>query len=409
MTLREKFSNFTTIFYTPMLIYFFLLFGISLTAIASAQPLIPANIADTNFLLRQVIFYGVGMVATVTALFMGAKNIRLIRWPVYGLCFFLIIMILLFNHPNSNLFPIVNGAARWINLGFMSLQPSEFMRIALILVVADIIQKHNEKIPHETRTFKTDFNLIIKAFGVVLIPSLLIFIQPDSGITILILITTSFMLLAAGIKWTYILVVAGSALFFVYIFLFFVINHPDFLINTIGIESYRIDRFDALLDPFGTISGVGFQLARALTGMGSGGVLGHGFQSGTIWFPEAHTDLIFAVIGTDFGMIGSMTVIGICLFFNLEILNTAILNRDHYNSHVCVGIFASLMAQQFWNIGMLLGILPITGVTLPFISFGGSSVLASMIMFGLVLSAHIEGKRLKHHDASYKEGILYLS
>jgi len=407
--MKEKWSKFTSIFYTPILIYFFLLLGISLLAIASSLPLAWVRHPETNFVARQVMFFIIGSIATVTVLFIGIKNIRLIRWPLYGLFLFLLIPILLFGAPDHPLFPEVNGAARWINLGVMSLQPSEFLRIALILVVADIIQKHNEKIPHETRTFKSDFFLIVKSFGIVLIPSFLIFIQPDSGITILILITTALMLLTAGIKWTYILVVAGSALVFLYVFMFLVINHADFLINTIGIESYRIDRFDALLDPFGTISGVGHQLARALTGMGSGGIFGHGFQSHAVHFPEAHTDLIFAVIGMDFGMIGSVIVISICLLLNVEILNTAILNRDHYNSHVCVGIFASLMAQQFWNIGMLLGLLPITGVTLPFVSFGGSSVLASMIMLGLILSSHIEGKSLKHHDASYKEGILYLS
>jgi len=406
--MREKLNKFTTIFYTPMLVYFFLLLGISLLAIASALPLVWFQDPDVaNPVVRQIIFFIIGSIATVIVLVIGMKNIRLIRWPIYGLFLFLLILIFFFG--GTTLFPNINGAERWINLGFMSLQPSEFMRIALILVIADIIQKHNEKIPHETRTFKSDLQLILKALTVVIIPSLFIFRQPDSGITILILITTAFMLLTAGIKWTYILTVAGIGMVGTFLFIYFVTHQPDFLINTLGVQPYQIDRFDGWFDPFGTRSGVGLQLSQALTGMGSGGIFGHGFQSHAVQFPEAATDLIFAVIGMDFGMIGSMIVIGICLLFNFEILNTAVLNRDHYNSHVCVGIFASLMAQQFWNIGMLLGLLPITGVTLPFISHGGSSVLASMIMFGLILSSHIEGKMLKHQNATYKEGILYLS
>ena len=192
--MKEKLSKFTEIFYTPILIYFFLLLGISLLAISSSLPLALVQHPESNFVPRQVMFFIIGSVATITVLIIGIKNIRLIRWPLYGLFFFLLIPILLFGHPESNLFPEVNGAARWINLGVMSLQPSEFLRIALILVVADIIQKHNEKIPHENRTFKSDFQLILKSFGVVLLPSVLIFIQPDSGITILILITTSLML-----------------------------------------------------------------------------------------------------------------------------------------------------------------------------------------------------------------------
>ena len=409
--MKEKLSKFRAIFYTPTLIYFVLFIAISLIAIASASPIARIQYGGENFVIRQLIFYGVGTFAMVAVLFLGVKNLRYTRWILYGFFLILLGFTLAYNRLpgfEPSWVSHINGATRWIDLGFMSVQPSEFMRIALILVIADVIQKHNEKNPHEARTFKTDFWLIFKTLMIVVVPAFLIFDQPDSGITILILITMSLMLLASGIKWTYIVTVAGLAGVFTYTFLTLAQYYPEVLIDSGLVEGYQLDRFSGWVDPFGAISDVGHHLARGLIGMGSGGILGNGFQSATVFFPEAHTDYIFAVIGMDFGMIGSMIVIGISLLFNFTILNTAVLNRGHYNSHVCVGIFTSLMAQQFWNIGMTLGIVPISGVTLPFISHGGSSVLASMIMLGIILSAHVEGRELNHSETTFREDITYL-
>ena len=409
--MKEKLSKFSAILYTPTLIYFTLFVVISLIAIASATPVARVQYRDGNFVLRQLIFFGVGAVAMISVLFFGVKRLRFIRWIIYLIFLALLGIIFYFNSPpdyGPEWIRHINGATRWIDLEFILLQPSEFMRIALILVIADVIQKHNEKTPHENRTLKSDFWLIIKALAIAIVPSFLIYDQPDSGITILILITIAFMLLASGIKWIYIVVVAGVAVSFTYTFLILARYYPDVLINTGIIQDYQLDRFNGWFDPFGTISGDGRHLALGLIGMGSGGIFGNGFQSSTIFFPEAHTDYIFAVIGMDFGMIGGVIVIGASLLFNFAILNTAVLNRGHYNSHVCVGIFTSLMSQQFWNIGMTLGIIPISGVTLPFISHGGSSVLACMIMLGIILSSHVEGRELNHSETTFREDIVYL-
>jgi len=216
------------------------------------------------------------------------------------------------------------------------------------------------------------------------------------------------MLITAGIKWTYIFAVTILGIVVASTFITLVINDPEVLTDTGFFHAHQFGRIYGWLDPFGDITDRGMQLAHGLLAMGTGGILGHGFQSAAVLFPEAHTDFIFAVIGMDFGLVGAVVVVIVSLLFNFSVLNTAILNRDHYNSHVCVGIFASLMAQQFWNISMTLGILPITGVTLPFISHGGSSVLASMIMLGLVLSSHVEGVSIKRNTTVYREDISYL-
>ena len=410
--MKEKLKSLTAVFYTPILIYFVFFIAISLAAIASATPL--AHVQYTgNFVARQIAFFGIGIVVVFLVMFFELKHMRFLRWFLYFMFLGLLVAIFIIGendpcHSEGLLIPCRNGATRWIDLGFTNLQPSEFVRIAIILVTADIIQKHNEKYSLDKRTFKSDFWLIVKSLLIIIAPAVLIYEQPDTGITILVLVTTAFMLITAGIKWTYILAVLSGAIFVASTFLTLVRYNPEILTNTRFIDHYQIARFDGWFDPFGSISGDGRHLAYGLMGMGSGGIFGNGFRSHTEFFPEAHTDFIFAVIGMDFGMVGSTVVITLSLLFNFSILNIAVLNRDHYNSHVCVGIFASLMAQQFWNIGMVLGILPITGVTLPFISHGGSSVLASMIMLGLILSSHVEGLTIKRNTTVYREDIIYI-
>ena len=406
--MKDKLKSLTAVFYTPVLIYFVFFVLISLIAISSSIPLARVQNPTGNFVFRQIIFFGIGIFVAFLVMLFEVKRVRFLRWILYLIFLGLLILIFLYGGPGSDLMPEINGATRWINLSNFQIQPSEFMRIALILVIADIIQKHNEKFLHENRTFKSDLWLIFKALIVIVVPSALIFRQPDSGITILILVTTAFMLITAGIKWTYILIVGGGAVFAASTFVTLVVYNPEALINTGFIEPYQLNRIYGWLDPFATISHQGRHLAYGLQAMGSGGIFGHGFRSNAVFFPEPHTDFIFAVIGMDFGMIGSTIVIGLSLLFNFSLLNIAVLNRDHYNSHVCVGIFASLMAQQFWNIGMTLGILPITGVTLPFISHGGSSVLASMIMLGLVLASHVEGLTIKRNTTVFREHISFL-
>jgi len=405
--MKEKLKSLTPVFYTPMLIYFVLFVAISLIAIASATPLAWVQFPGRNFVFRQIAFFGVGLVATFCVLLFEMKWIRFLRWGIYLI--FLSLLLLIFFIGESALIPNINGATRWILIPGIEFQfqPSEFMRIALILVIADVIQKHNEKVLHEKRTFQTDLWLIIKSLAVIAPPLALIYPQPDTGIAILILLTTAFMLITAGIKWTYIIVIGGVGIVIAYTLINLIINNPEILLDALDLSPHQLNRIYGWTDPFGTILNHGRQLAFGLQGMGTGGIFGHGFQSHASFFPEAHTDFIFAVIGMDFGLIGSVVVVSVCLLFNFSILNTAVLNRDHYNSHLCVGIFASLMTQQFWNISMTLGILPITGVTLPFISHGGSSVLSSMIMLGLVLRSYVEGLTIKRSTTIFREDVSF--
>ncbi|MTM60631.1 FtsW/RodA/SpoVE family cell cycle protein, partial [Turicibacter sanguinis] len=399
------------LFYNPIIVYLLLIIGISLVAITSSAPLTEIQYGASDYAMRQGLFYGIGFILTFIIIIIGTDRIRALRWWLYG--FVMILLFGLFIHEkgimNVPFAKNINGATCWYILpGIGTLQPSEFMKIALALVVADIIQKHNEFYPHLKRTVKTDFLLLLKIGAAIVPPAFLIFEQPDSGVTMIILFFVALMIFSSGIKWRYIFIVGSIAMVGITIFILAVGVFPDFLTNVLGIQAYKLSRFFGWFDPFGTIQGAGNQLAKGLLAIGSGHLIGNGFQSLTTYFPEAHTDFIFAVIGMDFGLIGTLITVILCGLFDFEILNTATLNRGHYNSYLCVGIFGMLFFQQIQNIGMTIGMLPITGVTLPFISYGGSSLLSYMILFGLILSSHIEGMKLKHSEVDYHERTLYL-
>ena len=397
--------------FTPIIVYLILIILISLLAISSAIPLIDMQYPNPeSYVIRQIIFYTLGTLVAFFVVLIGNERMRALRWWIYG--FVLIFLLGLILKKMGLPIPLakeVNGTYGWYELpGIGTIQPAEFMKIAIVLVVSDIIQRHNELHPHHLRTFKTDFNLLLKIILAIAPPTALILAQTDSGITMIILFFVALMIFASGIKWRYIvsvllvIVIGGGG------FLILVSSNPEFLINNLGVQPYQLSRFYGWFDPFGNIQGLGYQLVNGLVAIGSGNLIGNGFQSMTHYFPEAHTDFIFAVIGMDFGLLGTSLVVGLCLLFDFEILNVATLNRNFFNSYVCVGIFGMLFFQQFQNIGMTIGLLPITGITLPLISYGGSSSISYMILFALVLNGFIEGSQIKHSEIDYHEKTLYL-
>ena len=414
INLRTILNKFRILLYNPIIVYLILIIGIGIVAIQSAIPLAKINYPNlpANYATKQLMFVSLGAFVAILVVIIGVDRIRALRWWIYG--FWMIPLLGLFIYKKFHIpIPLVkeatNGAVSWYNLpGIGTIQPSEFMKIGIVLVVADIIQTHNERYPHLTRTFKTDLHLLVKIMAAVLPPAFLIFEQPDSGITMIILFFVALMIFASGIQWRYILSVGGFVAVIVTLFILLVGVFPEFLTETLKIDLYKLSRFSGWFDPFGTMGNEGMQLAKGLLAIGSGNLIGNGFQSSLVYFPEAHTDFIFAVIGMDFGLIGTLITVILCGLFDYEILNTATLNRGHYNSYVCIGIFGMLFFQQIENIGMTIGLLPITGVTLPFVSYGGSSSLSYMILFGLVLASYIEGIKIKHNEVDYHDSTLYL-
>ncbi len=335
-----------------------------------------------NLALKQGLWYVIG--ALLVAFLIHMKNEYLYRHTVflYILGNILLVGLLLFAEP-------VNNSKCWFTIpGIGSIQPSEFMKIFLMLMLATMI--HNFRSDYKNPTIKQEFIFILKTLVIVLIPSALTFLQPDTGAVIIYFIIYFCMMFVSGIRIRWFLIAGGvlllllATIFGIYFF------EQDLFINLFGTDLfYRFERI------FNWQSGTGLQLENALAAIGSAGFFGHGFNQTPIYFPESSTDFIFAVYASNFGLFGVIILLGVIIYFDTQIVLLAkrkLLDTDKY---ILAGILGMLLFQQIQNIGMTVGLFPITGITLPFISYGGSSLLSYMILVGVILNISME--KSKHY------------
>lgn len=306
-------------------------------------------------------------------MFIGNEKILKSIWIFYILGILSLIGLLLFANP-------INNAKCWFEIpGIGSIQPSEFMKIIIIIVLSKVLFNFHKKTSNPN--IKDEFILILKVGGIVLLPAILTFLQPDTGAILIYLIITIIMLLVSGIRIRWFFLFGGILLFLIIIILFFYFFKEDLFINILGTDFfYRINR---LLD---WQSGEGMQYNNAIMAIGSAGLFGHGYFHTPIYFPEPQTDFIFACLASNFGLIGSILFIGLLILFDLKIINIGNKSNNIVNKYIIAGIMGMLIYQQIQNIGMTLGLLPITGITLPFISYGGSSLLSYMLIAGIIFN-----------------------
>ncbi len=354
-----------------LLIPIILFAGISIATITSALTYLSPSVG--NLALKQAIWYLIG--AGLVALLLYLKNDYLYQnaFLFYGILNILLLLLLFFGTP-------INNSKCWFVIPKIgSFQPSEFMKIALILVLAVMIQKFRvEKI---NPTCKEEFFFLMKTFLVVLIPSILTFLEPDTGVVILYFVIYFFMLFASGIRIRWFLLVGVfisilmGTIFGLYFF------KQDLFIELFGTKLfYRLERILSWKD------GSGLQLENALAAIGSAGFFGHGFNETPIYFPESGTDFIFAVFASNFGLLGSILLILLICVFDYNLIQLAIKKIKPIHKFALAGIISMLVFQQVQNIGMTIGLFPITGITLPFISYGGSSLLSYMFIVGIILN-----------------------
>lgn len=279
--------------------------------------------------------------------------------------------------------PWINGAFSWFRLGGLGFQPSEFIKIVLIVMSSELLARYWKK--HKNPTMKDDLDLLMQIARISLPPLVLIFIQPDTGVCIIIAFTLLVLIMCSGIRKEYIwaiffLVFLVAGLFF-YLYFF----QKDLLTSVIS--GYRLQRIDAWLDPESHILGSSNQLYTALLSLGSAGLTGYGLQANIIAIPEAHTDFIFAAFGQCFGLVGTVFILCVCLLLDLYLCKLAYNMKRPTDRYITIGVIAMLLYQQIQNLGMIVGLVPITGVTLPLISYGGSSIVSYFIAFGLILRA----------------------
>ncbi len=315
-----------------------------------------------SFMLRQLLWAVAGLV--VMALMMNFDYRRLksstLVCSVLGVTCVLLLAVFLFDrHANTH---------RWIRLAGLSLQPSELAKPAIILFLAYFLEKRYKAIADWRHT-------LLPAIAPSLVFTVLIVAEPDLGTAMAVCAISAAILFAAGmeLKWLGYAALASSLPLY-----FLIVRTP-----------WRLKRIFAFWNPFGDPQGSGFQLVQSLVAVGTGGILGQGLMEGKqklFYLPEPQTDFIFAVIAEELGLVGSLAIVVLLAFFCYRGLRAAVLTHDYFARFLAVGITAMVGVQAFFNISVVLGMLPTKGIPLPFISYGGSSLFITLMSVGVLLN-----------------------
>ncbi|AAV93734.1 rod shape-determining protein RodA [Ruegeria pomeroyi] len=295
----------------------------------------------------------------------------------YGGSLVLLVMVELFGAVGM-------GAQRWIDLGFMRLQPSELTKITLVMVLA----AYYDWLPGK----KTSRPLwVLVPVLIILVPTALVLKQPDLGTAILLLSAGGALMFLAGVHWAYFaaVIAAGVGL----ITAVFKSRGTDWQL----LKDYQFRRIDTFLDPSSDPLGAGYHITQSKIALGSGGWSGRGFMQGTQsrlnFLPEKHTDFIFTTLAEEFGFIGGISLLSLYALIIAFCVATALATRDRFSSLVTLGIAVNFFLFFAVNMSMVMGLAPVVGVPLPMVSYGGSAMLVLLVAFGLVHSAHIHRPR----------------
>jgi len=269
------------------------------------------------------------------------------------------------------------------------------MKTFFILTAARLISSHHEKFP--MKSLKTDILLLGKIVATAIFPLIFIMQQPDLGTSLVFIAITAALIIVGGITWKLIIpIFAGTAIVGGFL-LWMAVFMQEFLQEKFGFKPYQFGRVYSWLDPESYASAEGYHLINSLNAIGSGEIFGKGFQNREVYIPENHTDFIFSVIGEEYGFIGASIVVSLFFLLIYHLTKITLQLKDPFSTYVCAGIIAMVTFHVFQNIGMTIQLLPITGIPLPFISYGGSSLMGNMLALGLVFS-------MKFHHRTYMFG-----
>lgn len=376
---ENKFNNLDIIIYVVIILFMI----VSCTFIYSAQKFLPY---DDNFALKQAIWFIFGMIISAIVYFFDFEQIK--KLSLYLYIFGNLILALLIISPET-IAPNIKGIKAWFLIpGFGSIQPSEFMKIFLILYLARVISNHNEKYP--IKSLKLDFFLLFKIVGVTLIPLILVAVQPDLGTGMVMVSIMVGMILISGINMRIILSVFVTVIISLGLFALAFLYRPNLLLYVM--DRYQIDRINSWLDPFADTLGTSYQLSLSITSIGSGMLTGKGYGNGVVAVPEAHSDFIFTTISEEFGFIGSAGIILMYYIIIYRIFRIAYKNKGEYETLIAAGVISMILFHVFENIGMVIGLVPITGIPLPLFSYGGSSVLATIFALSIIINISLNTK-----------------
>jgi rod shape determining protein RodA len=342
-------------------------FGNLMVYSASSSRLRDQGLSTRYLLNRQMTFSLIGLAVMVVVATFNYRRLRAWAFPLYLGGLALLIAVL------TPLGSSAKGAQRWINVGFFQLQPSEFMKLAVLLALAYFL---SERRGHPAA------GAVIGACALVLIPAVLIFKQPDLG-TLLVLMALLLTMLVVG----------GTRARTMFLIVLLGVSAVIGVLHTHVLKDYQLARLTAFLDPSADKQRTGYNLDQARIAVGSGQLTGKGLFTGTQtnldFVPEVQTDFIFTAVGEELGFVGAVVLIGLFAIFLWRGLRIAMLSKDLFGTMLAAGVVAMLAFQMFINIGMTIGVSPITGIPLPFVSYGGSSMITTYIATGLLLNVHM--------------------
>lgn len=350
-----------------LLIFIIMFFVVSILSIYSSTFILSSDY--NNIYIKQIIWYLISFI--ILFLLYRLKKGFFYKYDkiLYIIGIISLILVLIFGEN-------INGTKGWFNILGISIQPSEFMKIFLLIILSTTLSKESPK----NRSFKREIIIISKCTILTIIPFILTFLEPDTGNSIIYLIILVSMLFVYGIRLRWYIISLIILSIFIGIFSYIYIYKKDLFINTFGTKLfYRIDRIISWKNSDS------MQLKNALAASGSTELLGYGISKTPIYFPEAETDFIASIIFSNFGPIISIIFLLITFIFDVLLIKLCLRNKKR-NKYLISGIISILIFSEVQNIGMNLGLLPITGITLPFISYGGSSLLTYMILIGLIFN-----------------------
>lgn len=331
------------------------------SASSTTQVLSDGNLSNSTLFLKRTLMYGaVGLLVMHLVARHGLLAVRRLTPAILAASFFGLLAVLAIGTTT-------NGASRWLGAGPVQFQPSELAKVALILYGADLLARK----PKMTRSVSDLMPLLL----VVGAACMLIVVEPDLGTAMVVAFATGAMLIAAGARPRDLALVAACV--------------GALALLAAVVEPYRLERLTGFLHPSADPTGAGFQAAQAKIALGSGGFLGVGIGNGTAkagFLPEAHTDMISAVIGEELGMFGIVGIVGLFSLFGYAGLRVAQRARDRYSKLLVAGLTSLVMVQATINLFAVLGLAPLTGVPLPLVSYGNSSLMATLFAVGLILA-----------------------
>jgi len=373
---RRLFKNLN--WYIPLAVMF--LMAIGLVAISSALGVNKTNSLGMHYLQTQVIAIILGVISIVMLQFFDYREFEHYSDIIYFCTIGLLLLILIIGQT-------IAGGKRWLQLGPVNFQPSELAKVVIILVLASIIEKNRDHIKY--------LNGFLKTLGYVMFPFILIILQNDLGTSLVLLAIYMGMFYVGGGNARLMFIFFGS-IFLILVLL--IVSHIYLGTEMVFLKEYQLNRILVFINPGIDPFGIGYNLIQSKIALGSGKLTGKGLFNGTQnqleFLPENHNDFIFSVIGEEFGFLGVLTVIAFYLLLLWQIFNVAARARDNYGRLVATGIGIMFFFHVMENVGMTMGLMPITGLTLPFISYGGSSMVISLIAIGLVININLRRKKI---------------